>query len=494
MKRRSLDRSQGLLVPIFCGALSASLLATLVHSIVISDTNNLFSSESVAFAFVGSLAIWATSRRVPIVSQLLAILLSVFYTQRILITYWWPDQLDYRSFIGFTRDQLEASAVFYAAASSAILAGTVIAEKLTRKLAIDAIRATRSADTQIQFFGFRVRYSSLATLVMWCLPPLFLTTFYIELSSGFGLVGGIYNADESTLKWFLEIASVLSPWVLFTALFAENDQKLRELARVNLVLVLLSALLAGSKGTLITFALSWYLIARLLGRGISKGHYAALGVTIVISIFVFFPLMMWVRGALLTGSTDLPFSYFGGLGSAMFAFLRRLGGFDWMNLWMSTPLTLIPSTASLVGELTTHINSLVPGEIIPQVENISLAKLQVILGRGQGELFELGGHSENMGGLGTVIVVLGRFGGIFYLALLAGVLVFIERSRLHALHKYVLIYSYLIVFLVGGFYVVIQPSLLWFTILSTFLAMCVWLRNAIGRLTISSALRSNARF
>ena len=89
-------------------------------------------------------------------------------------------------------------------------------------------------------------------------------------------------------------------------------------------------------------------------------------------------------------------------------FSNRIGSFDWLNLWMFIPESSIPAQSrGIHNELISLINDLWPGDLIQQSDRINLSKLMVVEGRGYGDLNELGGHAENLGGLATIYIYFG---------------------------------------------------------------------------------------
>jgi hypothetical protein len=140
---------------------------------------------------------------------------------------------------------------------------------------------------------------------------------------------------------------------------------------------------------------------------------------------------------------------------------------------MSLPSDIIPPNANPISEAILHLNRLIPGEIIAQPDAVDLAKFMVLIGRGTAELTEIGGHGENMGGLATAYIFLGALGGLIYLIALTAALVLVERSSMHAMHKFMIIFCYVVLFLIGGGFVLIHGSLFWFLMLTTFVAALI---------------------
>lgn len=466
--------SQQLIFPAFCACLSLALVAIVVDSAFGSAPNPLYTTEAVMYGLLASVLLFVLSFRRSIVTRLFCVLLSVFYTQRFITTYLAPNELDYERYRSFTRVEVEASARYYFFCALAICIGGLVGDALTRRrAAIVANSDSSGVSAYITFFPFKVSFEQLARVALIAFIAATIFNFRL-LASGFGIAGSVYDQSETVLRWFTSIASYLSPFVVFALLYFRENRSMSALAKWAFALMLITNLWGSSKGTLMALALTWYLVLTLLGRPLPKRFFAVSGFVIVLSIFVFFPAMSILRTVLLTGTAQ--YDYLASLAEARYQFLSRLGGFDWLNLWISTPADQIPPNASALGELISLVNRIVPGEIIPQPDAVDLSKLMVVLGRGVDiDLKQLGGGAENVGGPATAYLFLGPIGGLIYLTILPAILIAVERSSLHPMHKTQIIYFYVVIFVIGGGSVILQGSFFWFLVLTTFLAGIVWL-------------------
>ncbi len=475
--------------PAFCGGLSFALFVILLDAAFETAPHPLYSGESIAYALLASLLVFLLSFKSSIVLRLFCVTLSAFYTQRLITIYWAPDQLDYDSYVRFTHADIEASTGYYLLCILAIFFGAVIGELISEKPTVSSDPGLSKPNPLITYFGFTVPFERLTRLVLLFIVPLLIAKL-AALSIGIGLTGIIYDPTETSLMWFLNTGDALSPFVIFSLIyFRKNDNNL-VLGKWAFALIIISGLLTSSKGFVLSLVLSWYLICSLLGRQLPKGFFLFVVIITIFSIFIFFPLMTIVRGLLISEAFSVDSDYFTNLLGTLLSFLGRLGGFDWLNLWVSVPSNLIPPNASPISEAISIVNRLVPGEIIAQPDAIDLSKLQVQLGRGFGELVELGGHAENMGGAATAYIFFGPLGGLIYFVVLTAALIVVERSAMHAMHKYIIILFYLIIFIIGGGYALMHGSLFWFLMFTTFLVIIIRFWWFIGKRPANTLLTS----
>ena len=193
----------------------------------------------------------------------------------------------------------------------------------------------------------------------------------------------------------------------------------------------------------------------------------------IFSVVIFYPAMTIFRGMMINSDWSL-LAAFNGFNYVIDNFfymllnlLERLGGFDWLTLWLTVDSDAIPPNASLFGELVTHLNSLVLGDIYSLNGSVNLGKMQVLIGRGYGDLNELGGHLEIIGGLSTFYAYFGLVFGVLYFSILTILLLLVEVSKIHALHKFVIISTYCFGFLQGGGFILMHQGLFYYLILCT---------------------------
>lgn len=431
----------------------------------------LYDGTSMWFVFLASVVILFMAVQRGLALQILSVLLTGFYTQRVVVTYFAPESFDYNGYVGFTTLNLESASQFYFLSVLFMLLGAVFLPRFLIGFFSNKRHAASVDFATIHYLNFRVDFSKLCRMALWIVIVGYLYKFMVMLS-GFGLTGSVYSADETILKWSIGIVDVLSPFAMFSVIFFSKSSREKRLAMIALFLEILSGFAMASKGFLVGMLITYYLDMRLIGRRISSKFLFYAVFFVVFSIFVFFPAMTVLRNTWLSGGLTFDFDYYVKLmSSAFLSFSNRLGGFDWMTLWLAVSPDKIPRSATVLGELISLINMLVPGEIIAQPDAVNLSKLQVILGRGVGQLYELGGHAENQGGLATAYIIWGKATALAYLAVWAGGLTALGNACVHPFHKATILFSYLIVFVIGGGFVLMHGTFFWYLVFTTFLVV-----------------------
>lgn len=464
--------------PAVFGVISVALLLVWFDALSAPTQHPLYTSVSLAYGFLASAIIVLLSFRRSTVVRMFCILFSAFYTQRFIATYLVPGDLDYDAYRHFSRAEIESSAQYFFLVVVAMLIGVVLYEVVLKSqsgsgVARNGAKAPRRPD-HISYFGVTVPFERLCALALQCLIPLYLYKFGVMALTGFGLTGTVYEPSDVLLKWSMIIPDILASFAIFGVIYFRENPKLLRLSRWGIALVLLNGLAVARKGFLLNIILHWYLVARILGWTIPKKYLYAAGGAVLFSTFVFFPAMTILRERLLLGYSNADISSMAQLSEPMRGFSSRLGGLDWMNLWHSVPAGDVPPQLNVLDEFGTLVHHLHLGDIRPQGDLMNISKVQVLLGRGWGNPYELGGHGENMGGPATWYVFLGPVGALVYVAVLIAGLMTVERSSLHAMHKFTIFGSYIVINIIGGSFILMQSEVFWFllyaTILTVFLA------------------------
>ncbi len=438
----------------------------------------LYDGTSIWYVFLASLVVLAMAAQNSLVLQILSVLLTGFWTQRVVVTYFAPENFHF-FYYGFTAQNLQNASRFYFLCTLFMLFGSLLLRPFLSNFLNSVLHKAEDNYSKISFFTLRVDFAKLCRTALWVIIIGYLYKFIAMMITGFGLTGSIYSSSETVFKWSLGIADALSAFALFSWVYFSKGSRERKLATMALGLILLNGFVITSKGFLLGLMVSYYLIIRLTGRKLPVAVFGYAAFLVLLSIFVFFPAMTELRSALLSGRLTFHFGQYGELLSRSFlSFSSRLGGFDWMTLWLTVPRSVIPPNATAMGELIGLINRLVPGELIAQPNAINLAKLQNLLGYGWGNLYELGGNGGDLGGLATAYVWWGKAGALVYLAFWAGCLTALERIRVHPFHKVTILSSYLVTFMIGGGFVIMHGAFFWYLVFTTFLVLVLSLLKA----------------
>jgi len=441
-----------------------------------SNDHPLYNAESILIiTFSSILNTFMSAHRSPTL-KITSVLLIFFYIQRVIFTYFFVDEFYYINYLSFTTDDIEATSKFFLYCVASILAGKYLLQPFLL-VTINKFFCSRVPDyVNIRYFFFKVNFNHLSRFVAYfCLAAFALKISIVLLYSKY--TGVLYSKNEVIIMWLMGFANSLSLFVIFAIIYFSFSKKKNRIFKIVILFIVLGAILFTSKGVLLTFVISAYVCYSVLKKKISLKLILIGFLAVLMTVFIIYPLFATLRttfsGEGFNFNTPLYLSY---MQNAFFSFSNRLGGFDWLNLWISVPFNEIPSSASLLGDIIRTINMLLPGELISQPDYVSLAKLQVVLGRGYESSFinQLGGHAETLAGLATAYVYFGILLAPLFFLIWSGLLTAIESSRIHPFHKVSILSSYLIVFLTGGGFILMHGSFFWFLFCTIFLSGIIW--------------------
>lgn len=473
---------------IFCFLLSLIWL----HLALTGFNHPLYNGVSIGFIFLASFIVLLFSAQRSLVLQTLSVLLTCFYTQRVVVTYFAPQGFDYNEHMGFTTQSIQITAQFYFLSVLSMLVGAVVLRPFFSWVMASS---TRDRDVQlpnIQYINIRINFSKLCRAALWIVIVGFIYKFTV-MASGFGMTGSVYAPEKVALKWSLGIADVLSPFVIFSLLYFPSGSREKKLATIALGFLILNGFALASKGFILAMLVSYYLTMRVIGKEFSRNFILYALTLLLVSIFIVFPTMTVLRDTLLYRALSFDSSsYVDLISNAAMIFSTRMGGFDWLAFWISMGLNQIPESATVWNEFVVLLNHLLPRGWIEQPELVNLAKLQLGLGRGLDvNLNELGGAGENAGGLGTAYIVWGQPAAFLYFSFCAGALTLLERLVIHPFHKFTVLYSYLVVFIIGGGAVLMHGAFFWYLACTLCLVMVVSTSAVLHSLLVSRSLKKS---
>ncbi len=436
------------MIPAICGSISFLMLYILVLSIFDTVQHPLYSVLSTTLMFVSALIIFKLSFRRSITVQFACLMWTMYFTHRFAITYFLPESLDYHAYLNFSIERIEGMMFYYLMCVLGFYCGVLLAKlRLTSKQSgvvyVDVRKGRAQTHNSISVFGVDVAFEALLKPLFYVVCAFVIFKIFGILVLNEGITGALYTADSAVLMRFLALGDTLSVPVAFAMVYLPRTSPILRLAKITFFFMVISTLFTTSRALILWIVLNLYVSARILNVRINKKYYVWGFVAIILSVFIYYPLITSFRNVLLSGDinhlslkanyTDLVLEVSGRLGNAYESFL----------LWFSEAEKINLDQFSLITDAFQLINSLVPGEIIPVPELVNTAKLQVVVGRGASvnTLTELGGHGENVGQWGTVFLYFEYF-GFFYWAFLFYILIKLENSDIHPFWKYFFVTIY----------------------------------------------------
>ena len=469
-----------LFIPVICGGLCFLSLFFWLDSVISDDHSLLFYSSTLFCVFLASLLIFYMSLCSMLVEQMTALLLSAYYTHRVIVLYFLPDQFYYKK-ISVTAEGLYITSLYYLVFVLAISIGFYFGRYRFIKSGNNVLYqpVAESLDNHsdcsyISLFGLKVEQNRLFSIAL-KIYILASIVSIINMLLGFGVKGQIYDQYgpiDSARKALVDMSPVLSLYALYAIFSHPDNRRLKRLAQLSLVFFLLQGIIHSSRGFVFSILIVYILVMRLERRPIAKYFYVVAGLGVTFIIFVFFPFITVLRAYMLSGSVYVD-SFTDIFMSAILSFSERLGLYDVLYLYLNVSVWDYVSYSPLLQEVIDLINNLVIGDIITPSEYINLSKVQVLMGGGYVDLLEIGGHAENQGGLVSPYIYFGQLGALFYLALWSFLLIKLEKSHIHPFWRIALINSYLVSFMSGGGFVVMHNTLLVFFIYSFILFLFV---------------------
>jgi len=381
------------------------------------------------------------------------ILFSAFFLQRILVIYIWPDQLDYQHYLYIARETMTLALVFTLFCAGAVWVGSWFANSLGRRRLTPA---RMTATERVRILGKRIPFETLFRLYAVVAIPLSSMRLFLLFTMNMGVAGYLIGPEYAVLSRLSFLTGTTSIIAFLLLLIRGTTLKTKQLAILLLALNLALEVFSTAKGAFVTLFLALLVCLHFAGKKIQARYAWYAGAFLLIVVVFYAPLALNLRGALLEGMgwgeavtwlTEAPFH-----SDLLLGFLRRLNGLDLLVGFMTVGRDTFPGFVSLRGDVILLLNSLVPGEIIPQQDWVSPAYLIPFHLRGVSLPAEgaLTAYGENYGLLGMGYVYFGWIGGVILMFVWSAVTTLILGSRIGRIYKILYFYLFVIVLFVGG--------------------------------------------
>ena len=408
----------------------ASLLILIIN--IIDLHNNVFYSNFTLFLFfIFSILVYKIALENTVETFILSFMLVTAFSQRIIITYFFPDSIDYQTKLEFTYYELEYAMLFLTLCIGTSLLGFLTARKYSFKI-FDTNSLVKNK--YINFFVLKFKTIRFLKSVIWFYIILVILKAFIMFVLGVGFTGVIHNSDQTLLHWLSTRSIVVKDYALLGVLILLFEKKIKLLAKVFFAFYFFESILAASRSILLSIVQSVVIIYYILKKEI-KLKYILFAISVVVILGgVSFVLFTMIREYFISGNFQFEFD------SIILLISRSFSQFEPLLLWMEVPVELYSSSVGFFPDLVAFVNSFYVGDLILDNERVNLGKLMVQYGRQTDfNIFALGGHAENAGPFGITFIYLGLFGGAIYWFVQSFILTTLMNSKIHSFWKFVFI-------------------------------------------------------
>lgn len=416
-----------------------SFLMVIAH-ITGLTTSPYYATPALLYFFLSTIFIFFIALENTAATFVVSFTLTTAFSQRFIVTYFYPENLDFTNRLKFTPDELDFSMLFYSGCVAAALGGFFIANFFP-KIRFSASKGEGVRPSlyleYIHFFGFKLNSIKFLKIIISFYLLLVILKILIISTTGIGLTGAIHTSDQSLMHWLSSRSGVIGGYAFFSVLLLREYDKETKLVKIFFTFYFLENLLMASRAFFLSltqgFTISFYILKKRI-----KIKYIIIGIIILLlSATLYYTALTIVRGYLLTGEIYI---------SQESAFLSISRGFSQLEplfLWIDMPSTLYQGSVGFFADITLFINSFAIGDLIPDPNRVNLGKLMVQYGRQDDfDIFALAGHAENPGAFATSYMYLGMYGGIVYWFLLGIFLKILDRSDIHLFWKFAFVNSF----------------------------------------------------
>ena len=403
-------------------------LFILIINILELHSNVFYSNYTLFLFFVFSLLTYKIALENTVETFILSFTLVTAFSQRIIITYFFPDSIDYQTRLEFTYYELEYAMLFLTLCIGTSLFGFLIARKYSFKFFNTNYRLKNN---YINFIFLRFRVIRFLKSVIWFYIILVILKAFIMVVFGVGITGVVHSSDQSLIHWFSTRSIVLKDYALLGVLILLFQKKIKSLAKLFFIIYFFESILSASRSIILSIVQSVIIIYYILKKEIKLKYILFSVLAVLILGGASYVLFTMIREYFISGNFGFEFE------SIILLISRSFSQFEPLLLWMEMPDELYSSSVGFLPDMVAFINSFYIGDLIVDNERINLGKLMVQYGRqADFNIFALGGHAENAGPFGITFIYLGFFGGAIYWFVQSFILATLMNSKIHSFWKF----------------------------------------------------------
>ena len=407
-------------------------------------SNPFYSNTSLFLFFISTVLVYKIALQNTALTFCLSFTLLTAFSQRIIVTYFFPESIDYQigsptgnNRLVFTDLEVDFGLFFYTICVGSALFGFLLAGNKSIKIPNTENIKNIFDFKYINFFVFKFKTIDFIKTIIWFYIITVLVKIGIILNTGIGLTGATHSDDQALLHFISTRSIVIKNFAFFGVILLMHYEKKNKLTKLFFSLYFIESLVAASRAFLLSLAQTFIIIYYILRKKI-KLKYLIISITIIVGFgAIYYVLLTVLRNYFLTGEL-----YFTSINVFLYI-SRAFSQFDTLLLWIEMPSQLYEKSVGFFPDLILFINSFVIGDLIADPDRVNLGKLMVQYGRQSDfDIFSLAGHSENPGAFATTYMYLGLYGGMIYWFLHGFVLTVFMNSKIHTFWKFAIISSF----------------------------------------------------
>ena len=412
-------------------------LVILISQIIGITENPFYGFPALFYFLVSTIFIYLIALENTTSSFVLSFTLSTAFSQRFIVTYFYPKNLDFIDHLNFTHDELNYSMLFYTLCVISVFIGSHFANYLPKINFTDSNKTTSNKLEYITFFYFKLKTEKFLRIIILAYFFFLFLKFFIIGTTGIGLTGSIHTADQSLLHWFSSRSAVIGGYAFFSVILLKELNVKTRYYKYFFIFYFFENLLMASRSFFLTliqnFTISFYILKKRI-----KLKYIVLAlILLLLSSTLYYTAITILRNYLLSGEIYVSNE------SVFLSISRGFSQLEPLFLWVDMPTIFYSDSVGLFADIKLFINSFVIGDFIPDPNRVNLGKLMVQYGRQDDfDIFALAGHSENPGAFATTYMYLGLYGGMIYWLLLGIVLKILDRSDVHLFWQFSFVTSF----------------------------------------------------
>ena len=397
--------------------------------------NQFYTSLTIFSFFLSTVLIYFISLQNTVATFVMSFTLTMAFSQRYIITYFYPGEIDFTEVLDFTTAELEYSTMFYSCCVFTMFLGFLLGKQIKRET--ETLEKESFRNQNINFFFLKLNTLRFLKIIIVLYCVLVIIKVLIISITGIGLTGVIHSSSQTGLHWLSSRSGSIGIYAFFSMMYLHSADKNNSIKKVFILFFIVENIVMASRALFLSLSQSFVICSYVLKNAIQKKHIIYSFLFIVVFGGFYYVILTGLRSYLQLGQFSINIEN---------VFLTISGGFSQLEplyLWIDMPKVLYENSVGFLSDIKLFVNSFVIGEIFPDTEILNLGKLMVLYGRGgKFDIFSLGGHAENPGTFAVTYMYLGFLGGALYWFLHGLLLTIIDRSQIHLFWKFSLVAAF----------------------------------------------------
>ena len=185
--------------------------------------NQFYTSLTIFLFFLSTVLIYFVAMQNTVATFVMSFTLTTAFSQRYIITYFYPGEIDFTEVLDFTTAELEYSTFFYLCCAFTMFLGFLLGKQIKRET--ETLEKESFHSQHINFFFLKLNTLRFLKIIVVLYCVLVIIKILVISITGIGLTGVVHSSSQTGLHWLSSRSGSIGIYAFFSAMYLHSADK-----------------------------------------------------------------------------------------------------------------------------------------------------------------------------------------------------------------------------------------------------------------------------